>query len=503
MRVMVKGRTSSNEGHFHEYLVYEDGTVEILEAVHPENEKIRHGHDYEGQFPMGEITKRGITINQSDCYPNCKKYLGQSGAGPHSHLIGLRVPTEDEINMVFFEASNEMGAQDCFVNRKFYKQEAFPLEAVQPLDTWYKDSFYGKVDLVGDAIYLYTRSDATLDVIGNNVVALDFVAAAFGDFAREYSYYVDNKMIDPIAGMKYLKPKSSWVDPEIEYARHMQDVRDFMLVEYLPKHVNDIRNFEDFVSYFKRYLSKMAKKFPITRSGFIMSSRPRTNFTGLAVDLEKGEYSEDPSKDSILKDQCKLVWLTHLAARHGFFLDKNAPWRFIYNVGIDHYTAMTPGDQLPFYDPSSPSIIFSKYYAKAYRDDLTDLATFVTSVYQSFNDMHPRYRFFCASSGRYVMATRPTDIGKNKYSDSFWFDLLYRTRLMETNLIEEPSEKHKRQFIENLVARAPTSGLETTLRSINDEVKSLNADISAKIDFSVDSRHIPVVRSFIKDRRKY
>jgi hypothetical protein len=499
MKVLVKGRTSSNEGHHHEYIVYEDGSVEILPAYHPENPKIFHGHEYNGEFPLGEVTKRGISMNQSSCYPNCAEMHGHSGAGLHNHIIGLRVPNDFEKQQVFFRGSNEMGAKDVFVNRKKYRQEAFPLEAVQPLDTWYENSYYGKVNEAGDAVYLFSRNDAFLDVIGKNVIALDFVADAFANLTREYSGFVDNGNLDPIKGMKYLKAKSSWIDPEIEYIKHLQDVKDFLLSDLLAQKYATITSFGDFIKEIYGFLRNMGKKYPLSRSGFILSSRPRANFTGLAVDLELGDYAEDPSKDEILKDQCKLVWFTHLAARHGFFLDKNAPWRFIYNIGLDARTLMTPADYAgPLATKGPPRDVFSRYYAKAYRDDLTDLASFAVQTYNELNERFPTYKITCRQSRRQLTRIRPA-IQRRDYDDQFWYEFLFRVRLLETDLVRNFSEHEIRSFITEVSSLASINGLEATLKKINDKVKSLNLDLQIKTNFSVDGRQVPMVKSFLDD----
>ena len=501
MKILVEGRTSSNEGHHHKYVVYEDGSVEISESAHPENPKISHGHEYKGEFPVGEITKRGVKSNQSNCYPDCKELEGFSGAAPHTHLIGLRVPDEEEEQKVFFTATNEMGAKDCFLNRKKYRQEAFPLEAVQPLDTWYDKCYYGKIDPRSDAVYLYSRNDARLSVIGDNIVALDFVAAAFGRLASEYSYYVDNGFVGPVARMKFLKAKSSWVDPEIEYKRHLEDIRRFLMVDYLSKKHNSVRNFREFIQEIYKYLGILGKRYPITRTGFILSNRARTNFTGLSVDLEMGDYADDPTKDAILKDQCKLVWLTHLAARHGFFLDKNAPWRFVFNVGLEARTAAAPivrGTGFPMIAGPAPPDLFKMYYAKAYRDDLTDLAGFALQTYVAFNRKYPKCRVYCSATDKHIMVERPP-VQREDYDDLFWYEFLYRTRLLETNLSKQPSERDIRSFMSDLRDTVASSGLETTLRKISDKVKSMDVDLSVKTNFLLDDRRVPMVKSFLKD----
>ena len=78
------GRTSINANHDHEFILNDDGSVLIFEAVHPEEPKIRHTHKYIGEWPTGYVTQ-----NASGCYPECELKYGVAGAPPHIHNIQL------------------------------------------------------------------------------------------------------------------------------------------------------------------------------------------------------------------------------------------------------------------------------------------------------------------------------------------------------------------------------------------------------------------------------
>ena len=80
---IIKGVTTENDGHVHQYLILPNGTVHILPAYHPKTKQIHHTHEYMGGlFPGGNITQ-----NQSECHPNCKDRYGYDGVGAHSHQI--------------------------------------------------------------------------------------------------------------------------------------------------------------------------------------------------------------------------------------------------------------------------------------------------------------------------------------------------------------------------------------------------------------------------------
>ena len=58
--VKFKGTTSLEAGHQHDFVVYEDDTVEIFEAsvINRQNgQEEKHTHEYLGPYPFGEISK--------------------------------------------------------------------------------------------------------------------------------------------------------------------------------------------------------------------------------------------------------------------------------------------------------------------------------------------------------------------------------------------------------------------------------------------------------------
>ena len=92
-KVIKTGVTSENAGHVHTWAQYEDGTIIIHEAKHPKDSRIKHNHDYMGNYRQGYVT-----YNMSDCYqenPNsknsCETLYGYSGVPMHEHIIKTNV----------------------------------------------------------------------------------------------------------------------------------------------------------------------------------------------------------------------------------------------------------------------------------------------------------------------------------------------------------------------------------------------------------------------------
>ena len=88
----MRGRTTMDEGHVHDYFIHPDGRVVIYTARHPmAPNEIHHDHKVSGRWP--NIVIHG---GQSDCWKSdksdpqsCTSRYGHEGAGPHGHEISV------------------------------------------------------------------------------------------------------------------------------------------------------------------------------------------------------------------------------------------------------------------------------------------------------------------------------------------------------------------------------------------------------------------------------
>ena len=72
--VKLKGKTSAESGHQHDFVVYEDDSVEIFEAVIINNltgQQEKHTHEYMGEYPYG-VMSRVLKSSQNDTPHNHK-----------------------------------------------------------------------------------------------------------------------------------------------------------------------------------------------------------------------------------------------------------------------------------------------------------------------------------------------------------------------------------------------------------------------------------------------
>ena len=72
--------------------------------------------------------------------------------------------------------------------------------------------------------------------------------------------------------------------------------------------------------------------FPITKTGVLESIRTSPNVSGLCVEMSFDNHDDDYNKFNKYINNINFEFYTLAAAKFGFFVDKNAPWRLVANL---------------------------------------------------------------------------------------------------------------------------------------------------------------------------
>ena len=151
------------------------------------------------------------------------------------------------------------------------------------------------------------------------------------------------------------------------------------------------------------------KDFPITRSGFCLSSHNDVKSSGLIIELTKLNHNLDSYKGEIIQT-LEFKCFLDLAYSYGFYVDKNAPWRLMSNLddpitrlfarGLDtnsYYndvyvnSSKTQDAAFKSYvsrdskhaDRTTREIINNLYRVKTHYDDIFSLKDFIVRVYSN------------------------------------------------------------------------------------------------------------------------
>ena len=230
-------------------------------------------------------------------------------------------------------AKNETPPKKNYESKILY--DFYYREDASQFDTWYSIPYYGKVNQLGSVVYpkeLYLETvSKTSDE--NQVSCLSFVAKAFREMRKTYeTLYLDGYLeTNSTFFTRDLEPKKGWVSPNQAYLDNQQESYENFLTDVLTglTESNLIKNFDDFVKTFLDYIRE--KQTPFTRIGLHESNKISLFTTGLVLEVLQSSYGDDQKAFAIVNDP-NFDLFEELCKRHGFRIDRNNPWRIIFNI---------------------------------------------------------------------------------------------------------------------------------------------------------------------------
>ena len=367
------------------------------------------------------------------------------------------------------------------------------------IDIWYKNYDYGVLNGHGEPVILVENDDIIkgFDGIGEGVRALNFVSDAFTRFRQKYIDKVNNSTLGFPPYMDGLIPMKGHVSFEDLYANWQA----YSVVKYSAFLESDtkIKDYSTFLDSIKQQLKIYLKDFPITRSGFCLSSHNDVKSSGLIIELTKLNHNLDSYKGEIIQT-LEFKCFLDLAHSYGFYVDKNAPWRLMSNLddpitrlfarGLDtnsYYndvyvnSSKTQDAAFKSYvsrdskhaDRTTREIINNLYRVKTHYDDIFSLKDFIVRVYSNIVSTVPYY-----TEMRYNQTTNTIEKA-NVFRDDLGFiskeqlfDLLVMVRLLELNRYTE-SEHHRISKKVLNILKSPSLGFRVALGCIGAEMSKI------------------------------
>lgn len=282
-------------------------------------------------------------------------------------------------------STNNSRAKHSYDSRLDYKKMALDfLDAVQQknrfIDLWYDKPLYGKIDIEGNAVYNLPESTLKqLNSDGEILFAIDFVAHAFEDMKRFFTDAVaKGQMGNKIGSIQGLNPKRAWTSPLAAFNEHIAMLKNFFISEFLMANKKHIQNIHDVIKQYRRFVKAYAKDFPMTFSRFLLSDFCPIQSSGLIIELSEFQHGNDITNLEIM-DSYVFNKYTSMANRYGFFVNKNAPYALVANLG-----SSTMKRYMRHYDIQNPKHYFEDYCYPAYRSDMHRMREFVYECYKEF-----------------------------------------------------------------------------------------------------------------------
>tara|TARA_Y100000593_G_scaffold21881_1_gene43920 strand:+ start:2763 stop:4136 length:1374 start_codon:yes stop_codon:yes gene_type:complete len=406
-------------------------------------------------------------------------------------------------------ASNRSGAKDVFLERDIYAYY-YPhmrldgVAAPTPLNFFNpKDFYYGRVDRLGDAIVpiankmkrlkLHNRRSGFNSLNSDPIFVFDFVAHAFEKF-REFMTNARpaHRMKD--TPWEKMNPTRGWTGADFgdPYEQHMVAVVEAAQEKIINKKnlTNSVWHFDKYLRYyFDNYVPTILTDFPITKSGFITSKFNSPTQTGLCIEMSKDDHSKDFKKWHKWVADPMFDFFRFQAARYGFFVDQNAPWRIVANINSPIMA------QAMAAHGTSKSDLFSTHYNKAMHEDIPAMRLFATLGWNLLAEVEPvitvpivlgcgmpgevpNRRVINVHSGRAPISTEQV---MDNIGMFYWLKQYLIARLIEVKPMREVKEAQIKRIARNASYIDITLDFFAALRYINNYVRNFMIPIAGDV----------------------
>jgi len=246
------------------------------------------------------------------------------------------------------KGNNLLKSLKIFIEKKFYYDEVYPDGSspwvTRPIDFINENPLYGKVDMQKNFIYPRPEKLRPLNVESSaeDTRVLRFVADAFEDLKRYINAHLANGYLLPTGIVAECDPKQTFFSLLDKYDMYRELHYGHFTLLYLAFSSETqahrkfppgkkIIGFPDFMKYFKDFLKASGAIIPFTPSALVASGNLSPLYTGLCIEIHDAKYDDDAAKHAFI-NHANFSFFQLAARKHGFFLDRNVPWRLVADV---------------------------------------------------------------------------------------------------------------------------------------------------------------------------
>ena len=291
--------------------------------------------------------------------------------------------------------NNNLSPRAKFFQRSLYKEAIYPSEVVKPLDGWHDKNLFGRVDQEQYPILCHRDRLVQIDRSkSSNVLALDFVNAAFNRFSAHMQNAFITNCIDRGGNPALFNPQAvlGYTDSYQKYESHMRGLTEAFISTYRPDPEKPIKNFSDFKKEYIQYLHVMSEDVPITLSTFLLSVMVSPLISGLKIAIDTANAGDDSAKYDQFVGDPNFLFYIQAAKKYGFLVDKNVPWILtadLFSSAMRHYATLFPARDS--YSSVTKGTFFATYYFRAWTSDITLLSASIVRAYVQYYDINPIY----------------------------------------------------------------------------------------------------------------
>jgi hypothetical protein len=279
-----------------------------------------------------------------------------------------------------------MGERTNYYTRAFERDQGDNLDIKPVVDFNFAERvYYGRVDPVLEPVYPnsnYIKYISHSRNPQNAPLLMDFVSDMYNDLSNQFFRSCKLGQIsqdDPY--FTDLAAFDSFVNPEQDYRNYLLGLLEVYNDVYLQEHnrANNIKTIEDYISMLFEFSKKLGSTFPITFSGFMLSTRSSIFSSGLAVTIADLPMDVDKDKDDLFILNKNFSFYLNMAKNHGFSVNKNVPFMMVADLN-----SPITKQYMAKYLVGSTDSIFTSRYKHTYTSDFDKLLTNIITSYRVF-----------------------------------------------------------------------------------------------------------------------
>jgi len=355
-------------------------------------------------------------------------------------------------------ARNDIGSTKLlYKERLFYSRGILTSAEYRNLmDLWtLKFSEYGKVNLHNQKVRIRQDPRFLKQLESDDdtpYYAINFVADAFNDL-RKYcrsGAIVPTRMIPASSKFANLNPagQNRWEPIRGMHEQHLRNVFDLFNRTYMQfyKHQKRVTNIDTFLEMVLKFSKDLGTTVPITKIGYIESIYSGVNYNGLMVEVAEEEHGDDTKKWQWIKDPGFNYWVRG-CAMHGFWVDRNAPWRVIANL-----ESKSMNRYMRKYNIFTINDFFNAYCVRVFMDEIRELKIYMYKLYNALLRIAPEFvekKFLPNYKTTEVTRVRRTAVDEDafyrRYNDRYWMRYWFYLRMNELGV--DYTARHKKEIL--------------------------------------------------------
>ena len=235
-----------------------------------------------------------------------------------------------------------------------------------------------------------------------------------------------------------LRAKKGWSSTNSLYHKHMQLIFSKFGSKFLKEkgRWEKVDSFESFIKFWMEAANQIVTgEMPITRTAFIKSPLCPVTTSGLIIEIDNADHSNDMEKIKYLENPNFGIY-RKMAASHGFLIDKNAPWRLVANVASKYMLGLLAKNGI---SPPTVDKMFETYYYKSHHLDIEDLKIRLFEYYKDYVNTFPVFLETKMQGGKsFSCNVRRRSITwgemEKRYSPKFWLRMYLYLRAKEEKI---------------------------------------------------------------------